>query len=198
MLVQLQFTMAESRQRKFVLLCCPVLPMMIPALVHFMFDSLATLTSVSAHIVWPHLVLLAVAFWTALERKRYEPVVCFMVALVTTAIFDIVLLALTFSAPAGRSTFNAGLISAVFVIINLLGKPVTLILSILALYSRRESFRITLGRNMQPSSTAEAQTPIMTPEDKPVCSTEYRAQAFDQPTSYSPPLPATKYVPSSC
>ena len=162
------------------MLCCPVLPMMIPALVHSTLASLISIQSVDT--VWPHLVLLAVAFWTAIERKRYEPVVCFMVALVTTAILDIVFLAFTFSAPGSSSTFNAGRISVVFVIINLLGKPVTLILSILALYSRRESFRITLGRNMQPSSTAEAQTPIMTPEDKPVCSTEYRAQPADQPT----------------
>ena len=176
--------MAESRQSKFVLLCCPVFPMMIPALVHSTLDSLAALTSVSAHIVWPHLVLLAVAFWAALERKSHEPVVCFMVALVATAIVDIVLVFSSFSALTS-SNFSAGLIPAAFLIVNLLGKPVTLILSIFALYTRRKSFRITFGRNMQSSSAAEAQQPITTPahpEDKPMCSTEYQTQS-DQPTN---------------
>ena len=121
-----------------------------------------------------------------------------MVTLVVSGIADAVVLGLNF----GVSTrTDAGRFFLAMMFINLLGKPVTFILSILALYSRRESFGISFGRNTQ-SGSAEAQ-----PYQAPVTTyphSEYKPDSAPsgygyppqtgQPTSYPPPPPA-EYVP---
>ena len=72
--------MANKGQKFSLSPLLPVLPVMIPGLVHFTLASLALIGPVpTASFFFTHLLLLVVVFWTALDRKRYEPVVCFMV-----------------------------------------------------------------------------------------------------------------------
>ena len=167
---------------------------MIPGLVHFTFASLALIGLLSSSFFFTHLLLLATVFWTALDRKRYEPVVCFMVVLVVSAITDIVMLALNFNVFVRLS--DLGRFAVAMIIINLLGKPVTLILSILALYSRRESFEITFNHsgtksNAQSDSAQPNQTPPTypaTPQYTPV-NVDVYPPGHGQPASYPPPQP---------
>ena len=166
---------------------------MIPGLVHFTFASLALIGLVSLSFVFTHLLLLVAVFWTALDRKRYEPVVCFMVVLVVSAITDIVLLALNFNALVSIS--DLGRFIAAMIIINLLGKPITLILSILALYSRKENFGIAFNRSgtddVQSDSAQPYQTPATYPATPEYKSANVAPSGSDQPASYQPPQPAT-------
>ena len=187
--------MANQGQKFPFSLLLPVLPVMIPGLVHFTLASLALMGPVpTASFFFTHLLLLVAVFWTALDRKRYEPVVCFMVVLVVSAITDIVMLALffnvvTFSGDLGRPT-------VVMIIVNLLGKPVTLILSILALYSRRESFEITFNRSGTDDVQSDSAQPYQTPATYPA-NPEYKPanvapSGYGQPAGYQPPQPAAQ------
>ena len=186
--------MDNQEQTEFSLsLPWPVLPVMVPGLAHLTFASLALMgITPNAAFSFTHLLLLIAVFWTALDRKRYEPVVCFIVVLVVSAITDIVFLALYFKILS--STSDLARFSSALVIINLLGKPVTLILSILALYSRRESFGITFSRSgtddAESDSVQPKQTPATTPEHKPA---NVVPRVYGQPASYPPPKPASVY-----
>ena len=185
--------MAYNLGQKFSFsLLLPVLPVMIPGLVHFTFASLALIAIVNLSFFFTHLLLLVAVFWTALDRKRYEPVVCFMVVLVVSAITDIVILALNFNAFVSIS--DLGRFTVAMIIINLLGKPVTLILSIFALYSRRESFGITFyrsGTNVQSDSAPPNQTPPTYPTTPRYTSVNVDVvpPGHGQPASYPPPQP---------
>ena len=185
-------TMANQGQKFSFSLLLPVLPVMIPGLVIFTLASLALMGTVPslASFLFTHLLLLVAVFWTALDRKRYEPVVCFMVVLVVSAITDIVPLALTFNTLV---ISDLGRFTVAVIIINLLCKPVTLILSILALYSRRKNFGITfnLSGTIAQSESAQPNQELPT---HPVTS-EYRPlnvvpSESGQPGSYPPPQPA--------
>ena len=186
--------MANQGQKFFFSPLMPVLPVMIPGLVHFTLSSLALTGPVpTTSFFFTHLLLLVAVFWTAQDRKRYEPVVCFMVVLVVSAITDIVMLALFFNNFV--SVFgNLGRFTVAMIIINLLGKPMTLILSILALYSRRENLVITFnlsGTNAQSDSAQPNQEPPTYP-----ATSEYRPlnvvpSGYGQPAS--PQLPQSAY-----
>ena len=182
--------MAYNLGQKFSYsLLLPVLPVMIPGLVHFTFASLALIAIVNLSFFFTHLLLLVAVFWTALDRKRYEPVVCFMVVLVVSAITDIVILALSFNTIV-RIFGDLGRFTVAMIIINLLCKPVTLILSILTLYSRRESFGITKSNAQSDSAKPNQTLPTYptTPEFTPV-NVGVVPPGHGQPASYPPPQP---------
>ena len=186
--------MANLGKFSSVSLSFPVLPVMIPALVHFTLVSFALVSPLLFSFLFTHLLLLVAAFWTALDRKRYEPVVCFMVVLVVSGITDMVLLGLSFNILTTRSG-STGQFSAAMVIINLLGKPVTLILSALALYFRRESFGINfnLSKHFGGRSAEEAQ-PYQTSATYPANPEYNPEEGYSYPTNTDQP-PVAEYIP---
>lgn len=125
-------------------LSLPLIPVLIPALVHFTLASLALTTVFAGSLVYSHVALLLVTVWAALDRKCWESVAAFMLVLTVSGLADIILLGVSFNqyTASGPMTFGA-----VMIIINLLGKPISLILSVLALYSRRDSFKFSLTKD---------------------------------------------------
>ena len=128
-------------------LSLPLIPVLIPALVHFMLATLALTTAFAGSVIFSHLALLLVTIWAALDRKRWESVAAFIFVLSVSALGDMIVL--------GVFQFNdgpSGRFGTAMIIINLLGKPISFISSLLALYSRRDSFRFSLTRNQYDAS----------------------------------------------
>ena len=124
-------------------LSLPLIPVLIPALLHFMLATLALTTAFAGSVVYSHVALLLVTVWAALDRKGWESVAAFIFVLSVSGVTDIIVLGVFFNqfnaAPSER-------FGAVMIIINLLCKPISLIFSILALYSRRDSFKFSLTK----------------------------------------------------
>ena len=146
--------MAEQSQQKFTPrftlrlssqplsdLSLPLIPVLIPALAHFTLATLALTTVFAGSIVYSHVALLLVTLWATLDRKRWESVAAFMFVLTVSGLADIILLGVSFTQFNTTPSMRFG---AAMIIINLLGKPVSLVLSVLALYSRRSSFQFSL------------------------------------------------------
>lgn len=155
-------------------LSLPLLPVLISGLAHFSLIALALTTIFAGSLVYSNVVLLLVTVWSALDRKRWEPVAAFIVVQLVSALAEMIVLGVNF--PSFNTT-GAMRFGAAMVIINLLGRPVSLVLALVALYSRRHSFEFSL-----------------TKKQKQDIDYEYVGTPYTQAQPYSQPIPSSQYT----
>ena len=175
--------MAESPKSKTAFsiqlsaLSLPLLPLLISGLTHFTLIALALTTIFAGSLVYSNVVLLLVTVWAALDRKRWEPVVAFIVVQLVSGLAEMIVLGVHF--PMFKST-GAMQFGAAMVIINLLGRPVSLVLALVSLYSRRQTFEFSLTKNQKNVEYEYVDS---------AGDTVYTAQPYSQP------IPSSNYMP---
>ena len=159
-------------------LSLPLLPLFISALTHFSLIALALTTIFAGSLVYSNVVLLLVTVWAALDRKRWEPVAAFIVVQLVSGLAEMIVLGVHF--PSFDTT--AMQFGAAMVIINLLGRPVSLVLALVALYSRRQTFEFSLTKKQQKQDVdyeyvESGDTPYTQaqPYSQPISSSQYTA-----------------------
>ena len=175
-------------------LSLPLIPVLIPALAHFMLATLAltTLTVFAGSVVYSHVALLLVTVWAALDRNRWESIAAFMFVLTVSGLADIILLGVSFNQLTGT---GPGTFGAVMIIINLLCKPISLISSLLALYSRKDSFKFSVTKNQSVQSNEYTSGDYL--EARPYAQL-YIAQPYTQPIPSQQQGQCGQVVPIPC
>ncbi|XP_065890200.1 type-1 angiotensin II receptor-associated protein-like [Dysidea avara] len=126
-------------------------PFSVVVLVHFFFASQVQLTPLFAGWVpsylFTHLGLMMIALWVAYQKRDFEPIIAYIIAVAISMLNDIIMLGLYFEDAQDATDGEKSKIrdtwrySAALVIIHLLAKPLCILYALFAAFMRYNARR---------------------------------------------------------
>ncbi|XP_065890202.1 type-1 angiotensin II receptor-associated protein-like [Dysidea avara] len=126
-------------------------PFSVVILVHFFFASHVQLSDLfyqwMPSYLFTHLVVILIALWVAYQKKGYEPIIAYIIAVAISMLNDIIMLGLYFEDTQDATDDQEHKIrdtwrySAAAVIIHLLAKPLCILYALFAAFMRYNAGR---------------------------------------------------------